>query len=205
VLAGGLHLLGLWRATGVRPLGQALSNLDPSLRDRAGSLPTLLTDAPLPALPRRLARVAPISEARTVEIVARRIRRSIGRLARADDPVLARLVPQQADAGLLCALVLVVSTSDAVAATSPITAAGEVQVPGHPESTVDDPNGPWCRAHADAVELGADESRLPAPALLAPTSWLPRGGWVSLWSRAHRRRQPPRSAVRDPGVGPRRA
>jgi hypothetical protein len=200
-LSAGLHLHALWWATSMRPLAQALSNLDQALADRAGSLEALLTDAPLPALSRRLARTRPIGEARTVEVVARRIRRSLGRLARSDDPVLARLVPQQADVGLLCALVLAVSTSSGTSGTSgTTTVTRDRAVPGHPSSTLDDPDGPWCRAREDALELGADMTRLTAPPLLAPTSWLPRGGWPTLWSRAHRRRPPP-----QPRSGPRPA
>jgi hypothetical protein len=186
-LAAGVHLLGLWRASAVRPLARALSTLEPAKPERTGSLAALLVDAPLPALPRRLARSPEIGAARTVEIVARRLRRTLGRLAAADDPVLARLVPGQADVGLLCALVLATSTSPGAAATTTITAARDARVPGHPASTVDDPHGPWYAARGDAVELGADASRLPAAGLLAPTSWLPRGGWPVLWARAHRR------------------
>ncbi len=185
-LAEGVDLADLWRATAVRPLVTALDGLDAPLRERIGQ--ALLGDGPLPALSRRLARTGPINEARTVELVARRLRRSLGRLARADDPVLAPLVPRQADAALLCVLVLAVST----AATAPrerlteVTRRGEVSVPGFPASTVDDPDGPWQRGRADATELGADLTRRVPPALLVPTSWLGRGGWPALWARVNR-------------------
>jgi len=192
-LADGLDLLELWRATAVRPLAVALAGLDRTLRDRTVPLGLLLGDEPLPALHRRLARVAPIAQARTVEVVARRLRRSLGRLARGDDPELAAVVPRRSDAGLLCALVLTVSTAATVPteALTPITRAGQAEVPGFPASNVDDRDGPWRRARADATELGAELPRGRArPALLVPTSWLGRGGWPALWARASRVRQP---------------
>jgi hypothetical protein len=191
-LTGGLDLLDLWRATAVRPLAQALDGLDPALRDRTPALPLLLGDAPLPSLPRRLARTGPIAQARAVEVVARRLRRSLGRLARTDDPVLAHIVSRQADPRLLCGLVLTVSTGARDIALTRVTRPGQVDVPGHPASTVDDPVGPWRCAHEDAVELGADLPARPASiGLVVPSSWLGRGGWPALWARAHRTRHRP--------------
>jgi hypothetical protein len=118
-------------------------------------------------------------------------------LARADDPVLAPLVSRRADPGLLCALVLTVSTgADPSAALTLVTRRGEVHVPGFPASTVDDPDGPWRQAYVDATELGADLSRRVPPALLVPTAWLPRGGWPALWARVHRTRVTAQAAAR---------
>jgi hypothetical protein len=190
-LSGGLSLRDLWSATTVRPLAEALDGLDPAQRDRAPALDLLRGDAPLPALPRRMARTGAIAQARSVEVVARRLRRSLGRLARADDPVLAQLVPRSANPELLCALVLAVSAGGVRIAVNPLTRRGQVHVPGHPASTVDDETGPWRLAWADAAELGVD---LPVPAqleLAVPTSWLGRGGWAALWARAHRARRLP--------------
>jgi hypothetical protein len=103
--------------------------------------------------------------------------------------VLAPVVPRHVDTGLLCALILVVST----AATAPrsaltqITRRGDVAVPGYPVSTLDDEAGPWRRATADAEEMGAEISwRRPTPALAVPSAWLGRGGWNALWARANR-------------------
>jgi hypothetical protein len=182
-----MDLADLWHATAVRPLAAAVADIDPAQR---ALIDPLLGDGPLPATLRRLARAADVRDARAVEVLARRLRQSLGRLARSDDPVLAAAVPERVDSGLLCALVLTVST----AATAPadrlttITRSGQVDVPGFPASTVDDPAGPWQRARADAIELGADLSLGGSPALLVPTSWLGRGRWPALWARAHRRR-----------------
>jgi len=174
----------LWEATAVRPLATALAGLDPELR--GGRLDLLLEDTPLPASPRRLARVPGILEARAVEVVARRLRRALGRLVLAGDPGLAPLVPRDAGTGLLCALVLLVSTVGSNAATTHITRRGDLAVPGFPASTLDNADGPWRRAGADAAELGAELHWHLPMALVVPSDWLGRGGWPALWARAHR-------------------
>jgi len=201
-LAGGaLDLDGLWRATRVRPLAAAVAQLDPAVRERHGQLEFLLADAPLPPSVRRVARQPAVAEARTVDLVARRLRAALGRLARADDPVVAAAVVRDADTAMLCALVLAVSTAPGrPAALTRITEPRGVAVPGFPASTLDDEAGPWRSAWPDAVELGADGfvtgaeadgtgvAGLVAPIGLAmPTSWLGRGGWPALWARAARR------------------
>jgi hypothetical protein len=179
----------LWRATAVRPLAAAMAGLDSSMRERNPRIEQLLGDGPLLALPRRLDRIASIGEARSVELVARRLRRALGRLARAADPVLAPLVPRHAGTELLCALVLAVSTGSTAppSALTRVTEAGQARVPGFPASTLDDDDGPWRVAADNARELGArldwSESH---PALAVPTDWLGRGGWPALWARANR-------------------
>jgi hypothetical protein len=185
--AGAPDLLTLWRATAVRPLETAIADLDPSLRRQDSQLHLLLDDGLMPALPRRLSRIPEIARARRIELMTRQIRRAVGRLARAGDPVLAPLVPRQADTGLLCALVLAVSTAAIapVSSLTRLTGRGDVAVPGFPASTLDDDVGPWRLATSDATELGAQLSwQRPAPALLVPTAWLGRGGWPALWARA---------------------
>jgi hypothetical protein len=189
VAGGAPDLATLWHATAIRPLAEALANLDPMLRQRFGYLGLLLTDAPLPAAPRRLARLPAVAQARSVDLVARRVRRAIGRMARADDPILARAVPPHADTAMLCALVLAVSTATRVPAhmLTPLTTRGTLAVPGHPASTLDDDNGPWQRAWPVAVELGADADWTGRhPPIVVPTSWLGPGGWAALWARAAR-------------------
>jgi hypothetical protein len=183
-------LAALWRATAFRPLATAVAGLEPELREHYGYIEALLGDGPLPALPRRVGRVTAIGQARLVEQSARRIRRVLGRLATAGDPVLTPLVPRHADAGLLCALVLAVSTGEprvAEPALTSITRRGDVTVPGFPVSTLDDAAGPWQRASADATELGARLAwSRPTPRLVVPRAWLGPGGWPTLWARAHR-------------------
>ena len=181
-------LMTLWRATAIRPLASAVAALDEAVREHYAYVELLLGDGPLPALPRRLGRVPEIAEARSVDLVARRLRRAIGRLVLTGDAALAAQVHRYADAGLICALVLTVSFAPAVESPlTRITDAGEVAVPGYPLSTLDDEMGPWRRATADAQELGAGVDWFrPTPALVVPSAWLRAGGWPALWARAHR-------------------
>lgn len=184
-------LVALWRATGVRPLERALAALDPRLREQYDQLPLLLADAPLPGSLRRLARHEAIAPARSMELVARRIRAALGRLARAGDPVLADHVARRADTALLCALVVAVTSwPDAGLPTVPVTRPGETGVPGFPRTDLDDPDGPWRRAFPAAAELGADlavfSERVATDGLRVPSAWLGHGGWPALWQRAAR-------------------
>jgi hypothetical protein len=181
---GAADLAALWRATAVRPLANALAALDPALRQRCGNLDLLLADTPLPGAPRRLARLPEVASARSIELVARRLRAAIGRLA---GPELGPAVAQHADTAMLCALVLAASTRDDPS-TMPLTAPGSVAVPGFPESSLDDEAGPWRRAWPDAMELGAGPR--PPASLRVPAAWLGPGGWPALWSRAARAMSP---------------
>jgi hypothetical protein len=185
--AGAPDLATLWRVTSARPLADALAALNSELRERFGRVDVLLTDGPLPSSPRRLARVPEVARARAVDLVARRLRGGLGRLARAADPALAPAVARHADPELLCALVIAVSTAATVGPDrlTPVTAPGARAVPGFPASTLDTP--PWTTARAAAVELGADlpADGVPGP-LAVPTDWLGPGGWPALWARAAR-------------------
>jgi hypothetical protein len=180
----------LWQATGVRPLARALAALDPELRARSDHLDLLLADAPLPGSLRALARHEAIAPARSMELVARRIRAALGRLARAAHPDLARQVARHADAAVLCPLVVAVTTWPPDQPTVPISTPGETTVDGFPRSDLDDPAGPWRRALPEAAELGADlgafEDRIAAEGLRVPAAWLGNGGWPALWQRACR-------------------
>jgi hypothetical protein len=185
----GPSLVELWRATAARPLAVAVGGLDPALRESIGHLDQLLADAPLTVAPRRLARLPAVAEARTVDLVALRLRAALGRLVRGDDPAIALAVAQQVETDVLCALVLAISTAPIAMASAltPITATGARTVPGFPRSALDDESGPWQHARTDAMELGADPAIVAAPArLLVPTAWLGRGGWAALWARAAR-------------------
>jgi hypothetical protein len=186
-LADGVPLSDVWRTTADRPLATALAKLDPDLRARYPHLDLLVADAPLLTSVRRVARLPEVAQARAVDLVARRLRAGIGRLARAGDPVLAPAVARCADTAMLCALVLAVSTGPSTVdtAVTPVTTPGASAVPGFPESSLTDPDGPWRRAWPDATELGADPQRLDR--LVVPTGWLGPGGWPALWSRAARR------------------
>jgi len=183
------NLAALWRATGVRPMAMALSGLDPALRQRYAHLELLTSDGPLPVAPARLARLPEVADARTADLVGRRLRAAIGRLARHDDPVLAPAVARHADTGMLCALLLALSTAPQVGpeALTPVTTAGSASVPGFPGTRLDDADGPWQRARPDAAELGGDPEWTPERIVLTvPTSWLGPGGWRALWARAAR-------------------
>ncbi len=87
---GGTDLVGLWKATGHRPLETALDALDPALRERFDQFPLLLGEPPLPKTLRRLVKDPAIAGAYSLDLVARRVRRAIGRLAVHDDPVIAQ-------------------------------------------------------------------------------------------------------------------
>jgi hypothetical protein len=183
-------LARFWWLTSVRPMAAALAGLDDELRRRAGLVELLGTETPLPRGMRRLARLREVGEARTVDLIALRLRAALGRLVRAADPVLALAVGPHADPDLLCALVLAASAGPAIPAgeLTPLTRRGDIEVPGFPPSTLDDEHGPWHRALTGAQELGADlHWRAPYPALVVPTSWLGPGGWPALWARAARR------------------
>jgi hypothetical protein len=190
-------LAALWRATAVRPMATALSGLDPAVRSRYAHLDLLVADGALPVAPRRLARLPDVADARTVDLVFHRLRAAIGRLARADDPVLAPAVAGHADTGLLCALVLAVSTGPGVdpAALTPITTADSPAVPGFPQTRLDDSDGPWQRARSAAAELGGDPEWTPTETVLSvPTAWPGPGGWRALWARAARTTRAQRTA-----------
>ncbi|MBT2229034.1 hypothetical protein [Nonomuraea sp. NEAU-A123] len=182
------RLSELWAATWVRPLAGAIEQLDPGLRDRYDQLGLLLVDAPLPGSLRGLARHRAIAPARTAELVVRRIRAAIGRLARAADPVLAQAIGRGADTDVLCALVI--ATTIWPLETVPVTEPAHTSVPGFPASTLSDENGPWHRALPAAAELGADLTtfwdRVATGGLRVPPSWLGHGGWPALWNRAAR-------------------
>lgn len=185
-----IGLSRLWHATAVRPLARALSDLDPGLRARFDNLDLLLADAPLPASLRKPARHGPIAPARSMELVNRRLRASLGRLARTANPLLAEHIPHHADAAVLCPLIIAVTTWPPAQPTIPITAPGQATVPGFPRSDLEDPTGPWRRALPDAAELGADLDvfwdRVASDGLRVPTAWLGHGGWPALWQRATR-------------------
>jgi hypothetical protein len=189
----------LWRATGVRPLAVALAALDPELRARFDHLDLLPADAPLPGSLRKLARHGAIAPARSMELVARRIRAALGRLARAADPVLAQQVARRADATVLCPLVIAVTTWPPSRPSVPITAPREMTVPGFPRSDLEDPAGPWRNALPEAGELGADLDafwdRIAADGLRVPAAWLGNGGWPALWQRATRSSPRARAAL----------
>ncbi|WP_182880249.1 hypothetical protein [Microbispora sp. H10949] len=190
----GVGLARLWRATASRPLANALAALDVGHKE-AELLGLLVTDAPLPGLLRTLARHPVIAPARSAELVARRIRAALGRLARDGDPALALSVTLQADTALLCALVVAVTSWGAASHTTRVTSPGRTDVPGFPGSDMNDPDGPWQRALPDARELGAEIEafweHVAVGGLRAHERWLGNGGWPALWARAARLRALP--------------
>ncbi|MFG1709598.1 hypothetical protein ACFLIM_41085 [Nonomuraea sp. M3C6] len=199
-------LAGLWQATQVRPLDHALAGLEPELAARFDHLGLLPADAPLPGSLRKLARHASIAPARSMELVARRIRAALGRLARTADPVLAQQVARHPDTEVLCSLVIAVTSWPAESPgpsgplTVPVTEPGKVVVPGFPRSDLEDPDGPWQRAMPGAGELGADLDafweRVATDGLRVPGAWLGNGGWSALWQRAARHARPSRQRAR---------
>ncbi|GGU07074.1 hypothetical protein GCM10010208_34510 [Actinomadura livida] len=189
---GTADLTGLWEATGRRPLATALDALDPALRDRFDQLRLLLGEPPLPGQLRRLVRLPVLADAYTLDLAGRRTRRAIGRLARADDPVIARALARRATEPLLCALIVAVNCDAPGTEMAPLTAPRGIRVPGYPATDLENEDGPWRRALPAARELGADTAvfwdEVAAHGLRVPASWLASGGWPALWSRAHTHR-----------------
>jgi hypothetical protein len=186
---GGTDLASLWSATAVRPLAAALAALDPAVRRRYERLGRLTDDAPLPGSLRTLARRPAIATARSMDLVAHRLRTTIGRLVTSGDPAVARSMAARPATAPLCALALVVTTAGGTGpATVAITGPDAVTVPGFPASSLTDEAGPWRRAWPDAAELGAVperfRDRVAAGGVRVPAAWLGTGGWSALWHRA---------------------
>ncbi|WP_181663272.1 hypothetical protein [Actinomadura madurae] len=190
---GATDLIRLWTGTGHRPLAIALDGLDPALRTRFDRLALLLGEPPLPKALRRLVKRPAIADAYALDLVARRVRRAIGRLAVEDDPVIAGALARSASEPLLCALAVTTTCGAPDADLVPVAGPGSVTVPGYPVSTLDDEDGPWHRALPAAQELGADTAafrdEIAEHGLRVPASWLAHGGWTALWSRAHSHRR----------------
>jgi hypothetical protein len=186
-------LVRLWADTGRRPLAAALEDLDPALRKRFDQLPLLLGEPPLPKTLRRLVKLPAVADAYSQDLMARRIRRAIGRLAVQDDPVITRALAKPTTEPLLCALTVTVACAAPDADLVPVTKPRTTTVPGYPVSTLEDEEGCWHRALPAARELGADTAvfwdEIAAHGLRVPSSWLAHGGWTALWSRAHTHRR----------------
>ncbi|TDD35829.1 hypothetical protein E1287_12620 [Actinomadura sp. KC06] len=192
--SGDVDLVGLWTATGSRPLGTALDALDPALRGRFDQLPLLLGEPPLPKALHRLVKLPAIADAYALDLAGRRARRAIGLLAVQDDPALAAAVARRTTEPLLCALTVAVTCAAPETELATVTAPRSVRVPGFPATALDDDDGPWRRRAVSAArELGADTARfwdeIAAHGLRVPASWLPPGGWTALWARAHSHRR----------------
>ncbi|MGV9411004.1 hypothetical protein ACWDOP_13895 [Nocardia sp. NPDC003693] len=207
-LSGGLLTLPqLWAASGARPLTRAVERLDPDLIARHPRVRRLSDDTALPSKAlRRLVRDPDIGTARSIELVALRLRAALYALARADDPVFARALIRDPRAEFLCPLILALTTTPPECRTIAVAAPGKVTVPGFPATTLDDPAGPWQRGWPTAVALGASAelfwAHVADTGLRVPASWLPGGGWNALWGRAGVHPIPwPPSAPDDVHVG----
>ncbi|MGI5244211.1 hypothetical protein [Dactylosporangium sp. CA-139066] len=173
----------LWRASAVRPLAE-------TLRTPAAppDLSPLLVDAPLPGSLRTLARRPGVAEARTADLVAQRVRATLGDLLREGHPALVAARPRGITVPMLCACALAVTTwsGPGLAVLGP----RKVHVPGFPASALHEETGPWAAAWPDAEELGAVREsfwdRIAEHGLLVPAGWLVQGGWPALWQTAHR-------------------
>ncbi|GAB2534175.1 hypothetical protein [Nocardia heshunensis] len=190
----------LWSATATRPLAHAVDSLDPPLLTRHPRLRTITTDAPIPSKTlRALVKDPDIATARSMDLIAHRIRAAIGRLARRDDPALAHALTHHPTPDLLCPLILATTCAPPhhIPLTQ-ITPPRALTIPGFPTTTLDDPEGPWHTAWPATLELGLTPTdlgpdrehfwtHLADHGLLIPTTWLPTGGWPTLWSRAYAR------------------
>ncbi|MDN3358669.1 hypothetical protein [Actinomadura sp. DC4] len=185
--AGTVDLDRLWAAGAVRPLTAAVEALAPAARDRFGPL---LGEPPLPSTLRRLVRRPEIADVYAIDLAARRTRQAVGRLACADDPVIARAVAGRPAEPMLCTLIVMIACRAPSIDLTTVAPPRAVTVPGYPATTLEDPDGPWRRALVAARELGADVEAfwlaIAEHGLRVPASWLVPGGWAALWARAHR-------------------
>jgi len=175
----------LWTATAARPLAAAVAGVPEELRERLGPL---LRDEPLPATVRKVARLPRVAQARTADLIALRVRATLGRLLRADDDALAAAMTARPHGPLLRAAALAVTSWGGLAggaAVTAVTARRRVRVPGYPESSLRDES--WQASWPGAIELGGEPeefwARIAGHGLLLPASWL-GAGWPALWSRA---------------------
>lgn len=188
--AGRVTLPQLWSATGTHPIATALHALEPAVMIRYPRLRRLTEDTPLPSKAlRELVKDPEIGAARSIDLLALRLREALLRLALVDDPVFAGALRANPAVEFLCPLILVItSTAGYPHPTTMIAAADAVTIPGFPVSSLIDPEGPWRRSHSSAGEFGSVPTprweQAPDTGLRIPTSWLPRGGWPVLWSRA---------------------
>jgi hypothetical protein len=127
-----------------------------------------------------------------MDLVARRLRLALGRLARAGDPALAAAVRAGCPDGGTVRAGHRRHGVGRLPGTVAITGPRQATVPGFPESSLADAGGPWRQARAGAAELGAPVTefwdRVGAHGLLVPADWLPGGGWPALWRNAAGRR-----------------
>ena len=175
-LAGpdGPDLREIWAATGDRPLARAVAELG------MDTLRPLTLDEPLPGRLRPLSHLSEVTTARTIDLVALRVRVALGRLLRADDPDLAQAVrerPAVADAECDESGRHLMGLARRGAGRAGRRAGARLSV--------------HC-AHWRAVDHRAPRtprSSGPSPATpvcVVPFSWLAAGGWPALWSRAAR-------------------
>jgi hypothetical protein len=174
-LAGpdGPDLRAIWAATGDRPLARAVATLG------TDTLLPLTVDEPLPGRLRPLSHLGEVTAARTIDLVALRVRAALGRLLRADDQDLTRAVREGPAVPMLCAMTLA-ATSWGLPGVVLVEPGGE-RVPGFPSTVLT--AEPWTTAGRDAAELGSEPG---GTGLVVPFSWLGGGGWPALWSRAAR-------------------
>ncbi|MGW4118047.1 hypothetical protein [Nocardia sp. NPDC004711] len=190
-------LPALWTAGGSRPLAAAIESLDAALLGRYPRLPSVTADAPVPSKRlRALIKEPDIAAARSMDLIAQRVRAAIGRLARRGDPALTHAITRHPTPDLLCPLIL--ATTCTPTHSTPVTAISAPRattVPGYPATSLSAPEGPWLTAWPAALELGTPDpgpdhetfwSHIADHGLLIPTAWLGSGGWPALWSRAHR-------------------
>ena len=145
---------------------------------------------PLPRTLRALVRRPEIAPAHAMDVVARAVRLAMGVLI--GDEALPRSVGSRPSPELVCALVIA-TTCATVDGAVLLVPPGTTAVPGFPATDLLDEQGPWQQALPAAADLGAPvevfDQRVAEHGLLAPAGLLGRGGWPTLWHRAHRSAQ----------------
>lgn len=116
------------------------------MRDRYDRLSLLLGEPPLLGSLRKLVKLPMVADAHALDLTARGVRRAIGRLARRDDPVIARGLAGRAIEPLLCALTIMITCRAPAIGLTQVSPPCVVTVPGYPATVLPDENGPWWRA-----------------------------------------------------------
>ncbi|MFF2549584.1 hypothetical protein ACFVUS_01240 [Nocardia sp. NPDC058058] len=185
-----VSLPDLWSAVNNRPLATALANLDPVLAAKYPRLQTLTADAQLPSKRlRELVKAPELAQARSMDLIALRLRKALVEMAMADAPTFAAALARRPSWDLICTFAIAITSSPDH--SYPVTAISDpksTKVTGFPATSLTDPDGPWQPRLSAAVEFGGGIEqfweRAAESGVLISLSWLKGGTWQALWARA---------------------
>ncbi|MFB8001387.1 hypothetical protein [Nocardia sp. NPDC056000] len=185
-----VSLPDLWSAVNNRPLATALANLDPVPAAKYPRLQTLTADAQLPSKRlRELVKAPELAQARSMDLIALRLRKALVEMAMADAPTFAAALARRPSCDLICTFAIAITSSPDH--SYPVTAISDpksTKVTGFPATSLTDPDGPWQPRLPAAAEFGGGIEqfweRTAESGVLIPLSWLKGGTWQALWARA---------------------